>query len=150
MLKSHVTTSRRTPTALLSTIPRNLSQYLMTLACTIPGELTRILYSTFSTTVKGRISNTSPPRRSETRVGASISSIKPGSSVTRSPRTSPRSSNKAPIASLTTKAHGQLKLPIDSVPVPTLRAPPLTNGINRMNRRKADFKFVYKYLEDEL
>lgn len=25
-----------------------------------------------------------------------------------------------------------------------------TNLAHRMNRRKADFKFVYKYLEDEL
>lgn len=41
------------------------------------------------------------------------------------------------------RAHGKSPSPLENV-ARAHRSP------DRMNRRKADFKFVYKYLEDEL
>ena len=63
---------------------------------------------TLSITGRAPTSNTLPPRHYEGSAGAFTSNIRRGSSGMRSPNTFPKTMSRARIASLTTKAHGEL------------------------------------------
>jgi hypothetical protein len=162
--KSQDTTSHMSASKLPHTTHKSRIHCLMILGST-PVSI-QILCFTHFTTGKERISNILRQRHSRIKAGDSTSSTRHGFNDMKNQRQSRKILSKEHIVSLTTRAHGGFPLLhlfaaslnlLQNHCVPPIFVLKEENSIAdpcfskfRMNRRKADFKFAYKFLEDEV